>query len=226
MWSEYRGISLSMGGDKALETVTTVPNILRKFNPELRGMSKGQGTRQTGFNMAITGAMASSFPDQARRLIAKMKNTTAVDFTNDWKLVTLFIGANDLCQYCNNRRETENLVYSGHYDAREDFAVVLQPFLRNIVLPLTPEHPYIFTRVNSYQPASTTSPASTSPATSTTSPAAPLGNTDDVPAWGAAILAVGSFLIGCVLTWLLLSCLHRRSLRKMESTFELKGTDF
>lgn len=26
-----------------------------------------------------------------------------VDFQNDWKLVTLFIGGNDLCQYCNNR---------------------------------------------------------------------------------------------------------------------------
>ena len=27
----------------------------------------------------------------------------AVDFENDWKLVTLFIGGNDLCQYCNDR---------------------------------------------------------------------------------------------------------------------------
>ena len=26
-----------------------------------------------------------------------------VDFQNDWKLVTLFIGGNDLCQYCNDR---------------------------------------------------------------------------------------------------------------------------
>jgi len=54
----------------------------------------------------------------------------------------------------------------------------------------------------------------------------PLGNTYDVPAWGAAVLAVGSLLIGCVLTWLLLSCFQRRSLRKMERTFELKGAKF
>ncbi len=25
---------------------------------------------------------------------------TDVDFENDWKLVTLFIGGNDLCEYC------------------------------------------------------------------------------------------------------------------------------
>ena len=27
----------------------------------------------------------------------------AVNFEKDWKLVTLFIGGNDLCQYCNDR---------------------------------------------------------------------------------------------------------------------------
>lgn len=26
-----------------------------------------------------------------------------VDFEKDWKLVTLFIGGNDLCQYCHDR---------------------------------------------------------------------------------------------------------------------------
>ncbi|KAF7661858.1 hypothetical protein LDENG_00251670 [Lucifuga dentata] len=57
--TEYRGVSWSIGGDKTLETVSTLPNILRKFNPEIRGMSKGTGKRQTGFNMAVSGAKAS-----------------------------------------------------------------------------------------------------------------------------------------------------------------------
>ena len=29
-----------------------------------------------------------------------------MDFENDWKVVTLWIGANDLCDYCKNDRHT------------------------------------------------------------------------------------------------------------------------
>lgn len=31
-------------------------DILRKFNPEIKGMSMGQGRNQSGFNMAVSGA--------------------------------------------------------------------------------------------------------------------------------------------------------------------------
>ncbi|XP_075963706.1 phospholipase B1, membrane-associated-like [Anarhichas minor] len=112
--TEYRGVSWSIGGDKTLETVTTLPNILKKFNPEIKGVSKGRGTRQTGFNMAVSGAKISGIPGQVRRLIDTMKNDSTVDFENDWKLVTLFIGGNDLCQYCNDRASLSPQNYRQH----------------------------------------------------------------------------------------------------------------
>ncbi|KAM9341551.1 phospholipase B1, membrane-associated-like [Symphorus nematophorus] len=112
--TEYRGVSWSIGGDSSLETVTTLPNILKKFNPKIKGMSLGRGTSRTGFNVAVSGAKIAGIPGQVRRLIDKMKNDPTVDFENDWKLVTLFIGGNDLCQYCNDRASLSPQNYSHH----------------------------------------------------------------------------------------------------------------
>ncbi|XP_040055625.2 phospholipase B1, membrane-associated isoform X1 [Gasterosteus aculeatus] len=112
--TEDKGVSWSIGGDKTLETVTTLPNILKKFNPNIKGFSTGQGQKQTGFNMAVSGAKIAGIPGQVRRLIDTMKNNSTLDFEKDWKLVTLFIGGNDLCQYCNDRVSMSPQNYSRH----------------------------------------------------------------------------------------------------------------
>ncbi|XP_075719885.1 phospholipase B1, membrane-associated [Rhinoderma darwinii] len=101
--TEWRGISWSIGGDGTLDMYTTIPNILKKFNPALKGFSTGTGTTNQMFNVAIGGSKAENMPAQAETLVKKMKESKDINFAEDWKLITLFIGGNDLCQYCRNR---------------------------------------------------------------------------------------------------------------------------
>lgn len=105
---EYRQVSWSMGGEANLDKVITLPNILKKFNPKLVGASECPtfaltSKKGAGFNAAVSGSKAYNLVNQAKILIQRMKESKEVDFQNDWKLVTLFIGGNDLCQFCKNK---------------------------------------------------------------------------------------------------------------------------
>ncbi|XP_076815182.1 phospholipase B1, membrane-associated-like [Clavelina lepadiformis] len=219
--TEYRGLSWTIGGEETLATSITLPNILRKFNPKVKGYSVGSSymDRDLWFNAAVAGARARDMSNQATDLVRRMKTDNRTNYENDWKLVTIFIGGNDLCAlerdpngaspetyfnelkkgldilhrelprtlvnvvdileiyllplvsdgfgstnvcrllqrtFCGyivtaNAAEMENIreinkryqtlvedyILSGAYDTRDDFTVVLQPFLRDTVLPYT-----------------------------------------------------------------------------------------
>jgi len=107
---EYRGESWSAGGDANLDSIVTMPNIARKYNSNLVGFSTGKDfvlspfdKKSEHFNVAVSGQEANHIPDQARELVKRMKESKDFDYQNDWKLVTLFIGGNDLCDYCKDK---------------------------------------------------------------------------------------------------------------------------
>jgi len=103
--TQYRGVSWSIGGDETVATVLTLPNILKKYNPGVVGFSIGTGDQDSSnskLNMAVSGAVASNLPGQADLFIAKLKSMPNVDIQNDWKVLTIWIGGNDLCEYCND----------------------------------------------------------------------------------------------------------------------------
>ncbi|XP_021163281.2 phospholipase B1, membrane-associated, partial [Fundulus heteroclitus] len=114
MNTEFKGVSWSIGGDETLETVTTLPNILKKFNPGLKGFSKGQGRWQKGFNLAVAGAKSSELTEQVKALIKAMKENKEVNFETDWKLVTVYIGITDLCNYCLDQNNFSPKNYSNN----------------------------------------------------------------------------------------------------------------
>ncbi|XP_055486724.1 phospholipase B1, membrane-associated [Leucoraja erinacea] len=109
---QYQGVAWSIGGDKGLEAVTTLPNILKKFNPNIYGYSSGIGKLRSKFNVAATGSKAKDMPAQARTLVELMNKSPKINFEKDWKVITLFIGANDLCDYCMDKKNysAENYV--------------------------------------------------------------------------------------------------------------------
>ncbi|ELU02977.1 hypothetical protein CAPTEDRAFT_121773, partial [Capitella teleta] len=115
--SQNRGEVWSHGGDESLEfPVITLTNVIRKFSPAVRGYSFCGSTtlnvRKSAFNLAEAGARNVHLPQQTEDLIARMKNDTTIDYQNDWKVVTILLGGNDLCGYCKNEESNspENYV--------------------------------------------------------------------------------------------------------------------
>jgi len=212
---ECRGVSWNMGGENAdITKSVTLPNILRKFNPNLHGFSTGSGKNTSSnavFNSANPGDTSFEMYEQAISVVKNIKNSNKVDFQNSWKLITFFVGGNDLCKSCKNSKYTiqnyvdnvrktldyfrdnlprtlvnlvltldvrgielltgitcrnmqktfcscvfedsfkatlqgltkgfqrgvEDLISSGRYDTKDDFTVVVQPFMTKMSPPLT-----------------------------------------------------------------------------------------
>jgi len=108
VFTEYRGVSWSVGGDDDVSQFITMPNILKKYNPNLIGYSVGTGgesSKNSQLNAAISGSRVEALPGQAQTLVAKMKSDTRINIQEDWKIVTIWIGGNDLCDYCDDTQK-------------------------------------------------------------------------------------------------------------------------
>jgi len=101
---DYQGISWSMGADAG---VTTMPNLLGEY-ADLLGTATGTGDSHKGFNFAQNGAIVQDTPTQAKDLVATLKTHGTLDFNNDWKVVTVLIGGNNLCDVCIDGKENDN----------------------------------------------------------------------------------------------------------------------
>ncbi|CAH0729129.1 unnamed protein product, partial [Brenthis ino] len=97
---EYRGVSWCAGGDSSWREFLTLPNILKEYNPNLRGYSTGTGewlSKNSRLNVAFPVASDQDAYKQAKILVARMRSSPDIDVSRDWKMITVFIGANDLC---------------------------------------------------------------------------------------------------------------------------------
>ena len=98
---EDRGFSWSAGGER---DALTLPNLLRRFSPHLEGAARGPGevgSAAAGLNVAANGARQAELPAQAEHLISLIRHHPHIDAERDWKVVTVMIGGNDICQSCS-----------------------------------------------------------------------------------------------------------------------------
>lgn len=132
---EYRGRVYSIGGVK---DQTTIPNWLRHYSKDLQGDALGDSKPMTKGKWLDAGVSMAKIEDilpQVDYLVQTMKTEYAktIDFENDWKLLTLFIGANDLCMSCKN---------SSHANP-----AVFESSLRNALDKIHTEIPRVFVNV-------------------------------------------------------------------------------
>ncbi|KAL1919257.1 uncharacterized protein VTP21DRAFT_1949 [Calcarisporiella thermophila] len=96
---EYRGKVFSIGGD---ENELTIANFLAAYSPNLRGAPTDYTAPFSigkGLNDAVSGSIAGSLKYQVDRLVEQMQ-TEFRDVKRKWKLITILIGANDVCEAC------------------------------------------------------------------------------------------------------------------------------
>jgi len=119
-WNESRGYSFSIGGETG---AITLPNLFKYFNPSLVGYSLGASDAEVCHGPSCPGIhffpkidannaakSGSSIFDmvtsQVNYLIREVNKKPDMDVAEDWKVLTIMIGANDLCASC-----TYNLTY-------------------------------------------------------------------------------------------------------------------
>eukprot|EP00026_Physarum_polycephalum_P010495 Phypoly_transcript_10659.p1 GENE.Phypoly_transcript_10659~~Phypoly_transcript_10659.p1 ORF type:complete len:385 (+),score=42.90 Phypoly_transcript_10659:53-1156(+) len=132
MLVEYRGDVFSIGGNAGYYTLA---NFLKQYNPNLQGASIGNSLpldyvkwrdhiiqpfdeKITHLNGAQSGARVEQVPAQLAYIINQLKTTYSktVDFNNDWKMLTILIGANNLCGACKNESYSQPDFYQQHLE--------------------------------------------------------------------------------------------------------------
>lgn len=109
---ENRGLAWSIGGQWTWRNATTLPNILKQFQPHLIGYSRDDAYpfhANTQLNMAEIGAVSADLPYMTKALVERIRHDRRVDFKRDWKLITLCMGGNDICSFVCTMDRPEQL---------------------------------------------------------------------------------------------------------------------
>ncbi|KNC51224.1 uncharacterized protein AMSG_06582 [Thecamonas trahens ATCC 50062] len=130
----FPGLSWSMGAD---EGTMSAYNMMRATGrPDVVGGSVGVG--DVGANMhcnqAIAGSTVQDMPNQTYALIEAFKTQlNETGYATEWKTVTVFIGGNNLCQYCKKPGPNSPQVYEAGLRAAFDVLATIPRVIVSIV---------------------------------------------------------------------------------------------
>eukprot|EP00026_Physarum_polycephalum_P012990 Phypoly_transcript_13345.p1 GENE.Phypoly_transcript_13345~~Phypoly_transcript_13345.p1 ORF type:complete len:342 (+),score=36.57 Phypoly_transcript_13345:133-1026(+) len=102
--NQYRGLSFPIGAEQGFNTL---PNILQQYTAgPLKGVSTGIGplgpaNGYNGLNAAVQSTISSDMLGQAQWLVQQITTNTNVNMQQDWKILTIWIGSNNLCRVCS-----------------------------------------------------------------------------------------------------------------------------
>lgn len=144
LFEESRGLSFSMGQD---EDKDTLPNYFKHYSPSIVGGSEGQHLmtfcwgrvcplpyhpRKDVLNAAISGGQTINLEKEFKYLTNRITSLPDLSMENDWKLVSLFIGINDVCRLsCHGTIEKVVIDYMDEVTAT--IAKLKQNFPKTIV---------------------------------------------------------------------------------------------
>ncbi|KHN70892.1 Phospholipase B1, membrane-associated [Toxocara canis] len=97
MLNSHPQFSFSMGLGGVLKEHITIPNILLQLGASLVGYSTND---DAGLNFAFPGALSSDLQNQAVNLAQRFAEKAK---SSKWKLLTIFIGLNDMAHECFHR---------------------------------------------------------------------------------------------------------------------------
>jgi len=138
IFTEYRGHAFTIGGQQPYDEYVTVPNMLRLYNPAIKGFAVGDGgpdSPNAVLNVAVSGARSYDLLPQLDALESRMIEL-GVDMEKDWKLLSIFIGGNDLCDYCSDTAKNSPVNFARNIEATLD--AIQARFPRVFVNLMTP----------------------------------------------------------------------------------------
>ncbi|XP_054743812.1 phospholipase B1, membrane-associated [Anastrepha obliqua] len=138
--NEYRAFSFSGGGYGDWRTYLTLPNILRVFNPNLYGYSTENELTidsTSHLNIAEPMIMSRDLPFQASILIDRLRQNPNVNMENHWKLLTIFVGNNDICSDMCHHDNMTDFLYRHEIDMRRTLTLLRDNVPRLLVNIIT-----------------------------------------------------------------------------------------
>ncbi|KAH8388137.1 phospholipase B1, membrane-associated [Drosophila serrata] len=128
MINEFRGLTFSGGGMADWRRFLTLPNILKVFNPKLYGFSVSNSLvanyRHSRLNIAEPMVMSRDLPFQARVFIDRLRRDPNVDMKRHWKLLTVYVGNNDICSDLCHWDKPESFLEQHAADMRQAFRLL------------------------------------------------------------------------------------------------------